>query len=125
MYKKKMLYQIPTKYLIIDYLIQIKNLLTPFKSWTQKKSATNSIGYEVAPTSPTACCWCISGAIAKVTWNANDKVLLYNTIHQEIMIDVREEMRSAAYVAQFNDNHSHENVLKLIDKTITRLQKEI
>lgn len=50
-----------------EILIQTKNLLLRPGAWTQRVSARNKRGYIVPYDSPDAVCWCLSGAVQRIT----------------------------------------------------------
>lgn len=45
--------------------MKVKELLSDESKWTRKAYARDSHGVMIEPRSPSACCWCISGAIER------------------------------------------------------------
>jgi hypothetical protein len=90
------------------------------ENWTQLVSARDSSGNEVPSTSIRAVCWCSTGSIFKT--------LKENNIHLlngfDVLEDLFEPFLEKEDLNEFNDDHSHEEVITLWMKVITRLKKE-
>ena len=103
-----------------EFLIKAKAVIADPKHWTQGWYAHNADGFDVESCNPEAVCWCSVGAINKVA-------------HEEGVSDTR--FKATQYLAQmaeecgyigisdFNDNLSHEAVMREWDEAI-KLAKE-
>ena len=103
-----------------ELLIKAKTVIADPKHWMQGWYAKNAEGKSVGPCNPDAVCWCSLGALHAVAHEENT----YNT-----------RLTAAGYLARvsaecgysdvpdFNDNSSHETVMKAWDKAI-KLAKE-
>lgn len=97
-------------------LEDLKNLLTAPHSWFQGEYADD-------PDSPT--CWCVDGAVAHLRGIQPNPYYLdrdptLQTLAKIIEPDEANITRvgASAIVARFNDSHTHEEVLALLDKAI-------
>jgi hypothetical protein len=75
-----------------EALLKTKELIATPDKWTQGVDARNIVGQPVDPKSKRAVCYCLYGALIKVTNDVDD--------------------------AEFNDSSTHEQVLELINKTL-------
>ena len=103
-----------------ELLIKAKAVIADPKHWTQGWYAKDAKGYSTGPAEPNAVCWCSVGALRAVA-------------HEENTYSTRSA--AAGYLARvsaecgyndipdFNDNSSHETVMKAWDKAI-KLAKE-
>lgn len=91
----------------------IIDLLTPQSNWTQKVEARSDLGNQVHPRSVHACCWCVLGAIEKVS--PSSKIQMREKIALEI--DPKSEDHYQT-IANWNDHPSrtHIQVLDLLRK---------
>ena len=87
-----------------DDLKAVYKLLRAKSRWTKGTFARNRSGGHVGSDSPEAVCWCLSGAINKIGSDAVRRA-----------IDLRLPDQT---IAEFNDSHTHKQVLKLIKDTI-------
>ncbi|WP_125901024.1 DUF6197 family protein [Methylobacterium indicum] len=53
-----------------DLLREARDLITPFRGWTQGELARDAHGRPCSPNSPAAVCWCGTGAAMKVDGKA-------------------------------------------------------
>ena len=121
----------PTITELIRVLKESRQLVAKPENWTQQTMAQNEFKDDVFPTDVNAICFCALGAITKVlnlnldsvkfTMNLEEQEqLLYirRLVTQQLEEDIRDE-----YLTEFNDNHTHTEVLNAFDKTIARLEK--
>jgi hypothetical protein len=93
-----------------DQLEAVYRLIEKPENWTQEYDARDSLGEEVMFGSSAACCWCLSGAFAKAGLGHSTE------IGRTLMPDSEDEY---AFV-QFNDTHTHAEVLALLASAIER-----
>lgn len=95
-------------------LTLLKTFLSQESRWTQKCAARNDKGQPTSPLDPEACCFCLTGAI-----NYLFGVLSGRGSSVIIALDAQ----TPRTLEGFNDNHTHQGVLGLIDAAI-RTTKE-
>lgn len=97
----------------LDILKAARELLSDAKRWGKHLTASDSWGNSVSPTSPSAHCWCVYGAIEKARSSMDD--------------NDRAEVLLAKYlppketgISTFNDRltTSHADILALFDRAI-------
>ena len=103
-----------------ELLIKAKAVIADPKHWTQGQYAKDVKGYSTGPSTPDAVCWCSLGALHAVaheehTYDARFAATRY-------LSDVAAECGYIG-IPDFNDNSSHEAVMKAWDKAI-KLAKE-
>lgn len=93
----------------LEVLQKARQVISNPANWTQRTSAVNALGEMVGVKSTEACAWCAVGAVYKAmdaysgtVWNPLEGAL------------------PAGYniVSEYNDTHSHEEVLALFDRAI-------
>lgn len=89
-------------------LIEARERISKKENWTQRSMARDADGNEVNSGSLEATCWCSLGAIASCAKNCDDMEDAYHKL-----IDA-----TGFNVAEFNDTHTHEQVLAAFDKAI-------
>lgn len=89
------------------------DLLKDPKHWTKGSYAKDAEGLPVSSASPDAVCWCLGGAISKVSDNIEDANAYFNRL-EEILT----EMYDAESIEEFNDDlkTTHADVLKVIEE---------
>lgn len=108
---------------ISETLRSMRKLLATPESWNQKSSARDSEGKPVAPELPEAVCWCLSGALARVTYHEpiRDKYgcRLYREVHD--FFDQKLNMNMII----FNDDPitTHDDILSLLDYAIEKAEQ--
>ena len=105
---------------ISDVLIKAKTLIKDPENWTQRVSARDNLYEPVPVMSRNAVCFCTYGAV--------DRALgLEKSVHyHEVTRPLREAcaaISGSSKVAEYNDTHTHLEVLALFDKAI-ELAKE-
>lgn len=87
----------------------VRDLLSDKSHWTQYVSARDAKGKQVEAQSNKACAWCLIGAFRKLEpdldkrWEARVYLMSHLDTHS---------------TGSFNDTHSHEEVLQLLDKAL-------
>ena len=93
-----------------------RRLLTPKKRWTQAASARNTRGRSVEPVSKAAACWCLMGAIERVTAGPGSQ----NNTEGMCLMAIRDATPNLRSIVQYNDQSTHAQVLALLDRAIAR-----
>ena len=103
-----------------ELLIKAKAVIADPKHWTQDVYAKDAKGHHTGPSTPDAVCWCSVGALDKVAHEEN----AYSThLTTAGYLDVVSDECGYSGIPDFNDNSSHEAVMKAWDKAI-KLAKE-
>lgn len=105
---------------VSEFLAKAKTLIADPKHWTQGFYAQDAQGQAVGPAQPHAVCWCSVGVLSKVAHEENAYDARFAAAR--CLFDVSEECGYDG-VTDFNDNSSHETVMKAWDKAI-KLAKE-
>lgn len=98
-----------------EILRKARALIKDPKNWTQKACARDKYGYEVDVDSREAYCFCTIGAIAKVSGRSTDG---------DARNALRDIIGGRRSIANFNDEHTHAEVLALFDRAIARAESE-
>lgn len=83
---------------------EVRELLSDESRWTQGEYAKDGLGKCVGPKDKNACSWCLVGAFIKVTGTCRQTDKMLSKLGCDVTV--------------FNDNHSHSEVLQLLDKAI-------
>lgn len=106
----------------MDALHSLKALLAEPHSWTKMALARNAARISVPPTSNDAICWCLTGAMMKVSSGGETQLSLSRLISSGISNIVA----PYAYrgIEPWNDTFArgHSDVVKLIDDTIANCE---
>ena len=103
-----------------ELLIKAQAVIADPRRWTQDVYAKDAKGQATKTLSPDAACWCSLGALEKVAHEENT----YNTRFAATRYLARVSAECGySDVPDFNDNSSHEAVMKAWDKAI-KLAKE-
>ena len=103
-----------------ELLVKAKAVIADPKHWTQGQYAKDVKGYSTGPSTPDAVCWCSLGALDKVAHEENT----YSThLTTAGYLAVVADECGYSGIPDFNDNSSHETVMKAWDKAI-KLAKE-
>jgi hypothetical protein len=102
----------------VEILKAARELISDEKRWTQRAEARNASGNDVGVYSPKAVCFCSLGAMAKV---CERELYGRELVAREAL---RNEIRDghSSGIANFNDNHTHAEVLALFDRAIDRAE---
>lgn len=87
--------------------MKVKDLLTNETKWTTDYAARNMIGNEVSYKDPSACCWCMIGAIQRCYGPS---------VAEDIMIKVRTHL-GTRFITHWNDDpiRSFQDVRNLVE----------
>ena len=103
----------------VEYLKEVRKVIATPKQWTREKCAINAKKESVPSDSEEATCWCIYGAVNKVSYEFQE--------NQKIKLMLNAEANKLGFTTapQFNDHPSttHADVLKLIDNAIETAEK--
>lgn len=97
----------------LETLKAARDLISDPARWTQVVFARDSIGMDVEPTSYRAVCFCSIGAIRKFERKMSDA--------EKTLLGVCSKIHDT-YVEEFNDTHTHAEVLALFDAAIAELE---
>lgn len=92
--------------------------------WTQGAYARSADRWGVPAVDPRAVCWCLAGAIdVTLGLELGDAV---RSVPRQIVMDQLKATLSAygSNHIHYNDEHSHPEVLAIVDATIARLEAE-
>ena len=107
---------------ITEILVKAKKLIEDYEHWTTHTLARDGKGKGCDPLSNEACSFCSLGAIVNVT-QASKYVADRSSYYDEAVELLRLAMYPNNYnefrfIGDFNDKHSHEEVLDAYDKAI-------
>lgn len=97
---------------MLETLKAIRDLITEPDHWIQNSNAHDALGQACDPLSTDASCWCLLGACIRVT-SGND----YGSTTR-LYDHMRSYMPNG--ITEFNDSHTHAEVLALVDEAIKR-----
>ena len=103
-----------------ELLIKAQAVIADPRRWTQDVYAKDAEGQVTKTLSPDAVCWCSLGALEKVAHEENANGACFAAT--EYLAVVSEECGYSG-ISDFNDNSSHEVVMKVWDEAI-KLAKE-
>ena len=96
----------------LDALIAARAIIADEAHWTRGDFAKDSMGYSADSTSNEAVCWCSIGALEKAS----------DTGSISAMIELNRTVQGS--MSEYNDTHSHAEVLAVWDSTIERLRSQ-
>lgn len=108
----------------LEIMKKARELISDPVHWTQEENSRNADLRATHPTSKTAVCWCSNGAVTKAVFDLNYPLYkpLANKVFDGFCVFARKHnIRS---VIQYNDNHTHAEVLKLFDDYIKELEND-
>lgn len=82
--------------------------------WTVACDAKTEEGRRCAPTNEAATKWCMVGALQKVSSDDHTIHVAYHALRDH----------TSEYVSQFNDTHTHDEVLSAMREAAESLEKE-
>jgi hypothetical protein len=108
---------------VIDALKAIREKIGSSERWTRHGIARTRLGMIVSPLSTSAVCWCLKGAIDAV---CGDKGEIYNDVFDVLVKGIHSspyardlvEADAIDQIIEFNDLHTHEQVIEVIDRAI-------
>lgn len=98
----------------LETLKAARDLISDPARWTQKTQARDRHGRNVDFLNDDAVCWCTLGAIAKADFDLWGK--------QSDADKVLRRLVPRGLVGQFNDTHTHAEVIALFDAAIAELE---
>ena len=103
--------------IIAKHLRQVREVIQLPDRWFQGSEAVNQFGSATHPDSPTACRWCLTGAIKRVAFLASSDA------PYKLIRDMRSAMRKAigqGSIIDFNDDSktTHADVLAALHRAI-------
>lgn len=102
---------------IVEKLQQVREIIFNEQQWTQHSLARNAERKKTLPTDPEATCYCLIGAIVKVSHPDVDlERRLIECIH--INSDFK-----VGNLSLYNDSHTHSEIISLLDITIRNEQR--
>lgn len=101
----------------VQILKDARALIADEKNWTRNAFARDSKGNEVTPDKEDATCFCAIGALSRVVQQPP-----YYDLPGERLLGDEAWISGEIGVAEFNDAHTHEDVLALFDRAIARAE---
>lgn len=105
-------------------MTHLKNLLKDVRmtianpdSWIKYSLARNATGQECKPTDYAAAKFCLLGAVEKVTGSTESKDFAN-------ICDALKNNIDSEYISIFNDSHTHEEVLNMLNRAINSLNSK-
>lgn len=104
----------------LETLTKVRELLSDPDRWCQGLRARNKDGLPVEPDGRTAVSWCLSGAIQRVSATSYLGFDAISAIDE--IFDARSVLDEIIYVSleEYNDTHTHTEVLALLDEAIEK-----
>ena len=96
----------------LETLVKARMRITPRDAWIMRWFARDSTNKDCKSTAPEACKWCSAGAINSLA--SSDE------IRDECHAHLKKFM--GGNIAEFNDRHTHAEVLTAFDEAIARLE---
>ena len=111
----------------VDVLKLARRLIEDPARWVQGCVATDQYGSRVSPDDSGAVCFCATGAVIRVVRpNRHDRETTWRATRLLGMLDELSGCHSQdgqpRPLAQFNDTHTHAEVLELFDRAIAQLE---
>jgi hypothetical protein len=105
---------------VLDVLRQTRELLSSPSRWTKETFARDARGNEVSEVDPSACRWCLIGAIGRVSRDLGFEYLTFRNPTCDILdafapVDERDR---PLLLASINDTGGRKAVLALLDRAI-------
>lgn len=99
----------------LQILKEARLLISDPERWTKGTFARNSENDPVLPDDKQAVCWCAVGSVGKVCETDSEG---FGKVTNELSLIVAPD-----FIGDFNDTHSHPEVLAMFDKAITKLEE--
>lgn len=107
---------------ISEVLIKARKLIEDPAHWTQRSFARDSYGNKLGPLSESATCFCSIGALHNVQpelWLTGETSIPAKDFLNDLCKDLH-----GIRVVNYNDSHTHKEVLALFDAAILKAQNE-
>jgi hypothetical protein len=115
-----------------EVLLQAASLIEPTGCWTQGQSARNYEGYNVFVEDKNACCFCMSGAIARICkiWCGEDLVMdpVYDKSMAELAEDLKPYLKPDLLLSVVESKHVKWSIWKIVtgfNDDLSRKQEEV
>ena len=110
---------------MLTILEKARAILALPEHWCQQSYARSSTGEKLSDvTDPTACSWCMLGAVEKI----EDSFSVVRQVGHHLEQAARALGYRVNRIIDFNDSHTHQEVLRVFDKAIenerTRISQE-
>jgi hypothetical protein len=106
---------------VLDVLTGARELLNIPERWTQQFSARDGEGYPIDPTAPEAVCWCLLGALScQIEDLTGDRPRENTVLWSDTRHTLYDYLDAEKSISGFNDSHTHEEVVALLDKIIAQ-----
>jgi hypothetical protein len=103
----------------IDVIKRARAIVIDENQWTRNSLAVDKVGSVVRPTAPEAVKWCVMGACIKVL--GTSKPSLFDPVLKELRADAPKKYGFS--ISMLNDRGGHDELIRVLDKTIARLEK--
>lgn len=107
----------PTPRTAVDILRAARELIAEPKAWTQRAFGRDEDGMCCDSLHPDAVCWCAGGALTKA---ANGHGLIRSKAREQLYAAI-----GCADIVDFNDEHTHAEVLSAFDRAITLAEQSV
>ena len=104
-----------------EVLRQARKLIEKPESWTQRVRARDANGFETGALAPTAAAWCSDGALGAVCCRDEQKTWFEDMRTAQTHLD---RAAGSQNFVEFNDTHTHAEVLDLFDQAIAAAEQE-
>lgn len=109
---------------LLQTFVRAHTLLSDRSLWTQGSFARDSTGAPCLLKSPTAVCFCMVGALAKVDLDLSDQTdveghvrMYYSPFLMKVL-----KVSTLEQVFEFNDSASYEDVIRVLDLCIQEIK---
>jgi len=105
----------------VQILKDARALIADEKNWTRGEYARNARGYWRGVLSEDSVCFCSIGAMARSAKTTPREI---ETCDKILQIFSADGLRRVSDLVDFNDGHTHAEVLALFDRAIARAESE-
>lgn len=109
---------------MLEILKAARELLNDEERWTQKSFAKDIHGFPVAAGSSDAVCFCMMGALAKVSESNTIVSAVYLNESAQSALSIL-EWTIEGHIPTFNDEHTHAEVLIKFDEAIAKAELRV
>ena len=100
----------------LEILIAARKLIEKPENWTQHAAARNRLGNRIGALEPSACAWCVSGALFRAAGR-------FNTSGHTKAWDAIKIANGYRDIVYANDTGTHDEALTMLDAAIERERK--
>lgn len=108
---------------VLSLLVAARKKIESPSTWTQGANARDAAGYPCEANSEHAVCFCSYGAIDAASATKFDTVVKFRAAGA--LYDAARSMERVVGVAEYNDGHSHAEVLALFDAAIAEARAKV